>query len=765
MELRQHESALAAALRVEQAHVTRTYERLDAVRRHTRAALEEAYGRETGGLHQARYEREVSADEHARRLARLEAVERGLCFGRIDDTDGDTRYIGRAGLRDADGEIILTDWRAPAARPFYTATPGDPGALVRRRHLHTRDRVVVGLDDEVFDLEHLGEGERRTLVGEAALLAALRRGRTGRMGEVVATIQREQDRVIRSGLAGALVVQGGPGTGKTVAALHRAAFLLYTHRDVLERRGILIVGPNAVFSRYIGQVLPSLGETDVVLSSVGQLYPGVHAVAADPPAAAALKGGLGMVEVLAAALRDRRRVPDGDLEVDVPVRTSLRGGVEVVVQWMTLRAGHDVCVRARDRASRARLPHNAARKLFVMDMLRALALDEARRLDAPEDEEDLRHARRALWAQEPVRRALDALWPPLTPEELVAGLLSDPAALESAAPGLTPAERAALLRPYGAPWTTDDVPLLDEAAELLGEDVGDAEAAGTFSRAERERAEREDDERYALGVLEYTGLFEDGMMEAAALAGRHRAPGPETTTAERAAADRRWAYGHVIVDEAQELSAMAWRTVMRRVPARSLTIVGDLAQTGSPAGARSWGEMLDPYLRGRRRTERLRVNYRTPAEIMEVAADVLAAVSPGAEPPESVRDGGAPPRAVRLDPGLPAGRAALTALVREELAAIGEGRLAVIVPDDRQEALAGLFPREGDVLDSPVAVLTVTAAKGLEFDAVVVVEPGEILTRSPTGGNDLYVAITRATRRLAVTCRGELPPMLSRLRS
>ncbi|MGW5627872.1 helicase, partial [Streptosporangium sandarakinum] len=168
MEIRQHESALAAALRAEQAYVTRTYERLDAVRRHTRAALEEAYGRETGGLHQARYEREVTAGEYARRLARLEAVEHGLCFGRIDDADGDTRYIGRAGLRDADGEIVLTDWRAPAARPFYTATPGDPGTLVRRRHLHTRDRVVVGLDDEVFDLERLAEGERRALVGEAA---------------------------------------------------------------------------------------------------------------------------------------------------------------------------------------------------------------------------------------------------------------------------------------------------------------------------------------------------------------------------------------------------------------------------------------------------------------------------------------------------------------------------------------------------------------------------------------------------------------------
>ncbi|WP_449066664.1 HelD family protein, partial [Planomonospora algeriensis] len=291
-----------------------------------------------GGTHQARLERDVSAAEHARRLAQLSATEHGLCFGRTDDTEGRTLYIGRTGLRGADGEIILTDWRAPAARPFYTATPADPGPLVRRRHLHTRSRTVVGLDDEVFDPERLTEPDRRTLVGEAALMAALRRGRTGRMSQVVATIQAEQDRVIRSGLAGALVVEGGPGTGKTVAALHRAAYLLYTHREVLSRRGILVIGPTTLFSRYIGQVLPSLGETDVVVATVGELHPGVRAGADDSPAAAVVKGDLRMAGVVAAAVRDRQRLPDGDLEVSFPVRTSLRGGVEVVVEEMTLRA-------------------------------------------------------------------------------------------------------------------------------------------------------------------------------------------------------------------------------------------------------------------------------------------------------------------------------------------------------------------------------------------------------------------------------------------
>ncbi|MBG0816558.1 ATP-binding domain-containing protein [Planomonospora sp. ID82291] len=788
---RQPGPATAEALRTEQARLTALYERLDAVRERTRAALAAAHaGGERGGTHQARFEREVSAAEHARRLAQLSGVEHGLCFGRTDDADGRTLYIGRTGLRDADGEIVLTDWRAPAARPFYTATPADPGQLVRRRHLHTRERTVVGLDDEVFDLDRLAEPDRRTLVGEAALMAALRRSRTGRMSQVVATIQAEQDRVIRSGPAGALVVEGGPGTGKTVAALHRAAYLLYTHREVLSRRGILVIGPTPLFSRYIGQVLPSLGETDVVVATVGELHPGVRAHADDPPAAAVVKGDLRMAAVVAAAVRDRQRLPDGDLEVSFPVRTSLRGGVEVAVEEMTISAPRTACAAARDRARRSGRPHNVARRLFVLDVLRALAADEAARLDAPADAEDLAYARKVLWNRPQVRAALDSLWPDLTPERLIGDLLSDPQALRRAAPELSADERGALLRPPGSPWTTGDVPLLDEAAELLGVDDSVSPAA------ERAAAEtRRKEEAYARGVLEFTGLAEEETMEAAALAERHRSTGPHATTAERAAADRTWVYGHVIVDEAQELSAMAWRTVMRRIPARSLTIVGDLAQTGSAAGARSWGEVLDPYVAGRWRVERLQVNYRTPAEIMEVAADVLAAVAPDRRPPESVRAGGDRPRAVR------AGLRELPDLVGRELEAIGAGRLAVIVPDARYAETAAALacthapgqdarpslpaagarartcaepgapaaaPRPGapagpDALDRTVAVLTAAAAKGLEFDAVIVVEPAEILAGSPMGGHDLYVAVTRATRRLTVAHTGPLPPMLSRL--
>ncbi|MEU8178381.1 ATP-binding domain-containing protein [Microbispora hainanensis] len=748
---RQSESARAEALRIEQSYVSMLYGRLDVARERAERGMREVLARGGKGTRQAVVEREAAAAEHARRLAQLSAVERGLCFGRIDEAGGETLYVGRIGLRDDDHTSVLVDWRAPAARPFYVATPGDPGPLVRRRHLHTRHREVVGIDDEVFDLDRMADGDRRTLVGEAALLAALRRGRTGRMGEVVATIQREQDRVIRSGLAGALVVQGGPGTGKTVAALHRAAYLLYTYRDTLERRGVLVIGPNATFSRYISQVLPALGETQVVLTSMSGLHPGVRATAEDEPAVAVVKGDLRMAEVVEEAVRDRERVPEGDLEVKIPVRTSVRGGVEVVVEEMTLRVDHATCLRARDRARGLRRQHNIARWTFVDEMLRALAWDEAEQLDRPLEDGDLRYAATTLWEHRSVRDALDALWTEITPERLVRELLSDEERLRAAArPYLTEEERALLLRPREAPWTVGDVPLLDEAAELLG-----AYDYGAGSRRRRAEDERREEELYAREVLTITDV--DPVLDATLLAGRNRDDGPYMTTADRAGRDRTWAYGHVIVDEAQELSAMAWRTVMRRVPARSLTVVGDIAQTGSAAGARSWGEMLDPYVKGRWREERLLVNYRTPAEIMEVAADVLRAVAPGEEPPESVRFGGARPRAV------PAGGTDLRLLVESELREIGEGRVGVVTADARHAEVAALFPEAVDPLDSPVAVLTVRGSKGLEFDAVVVVDPEGILRQSPQGGQDLYVAITRATRRLTVVYEDRLPAVLHRL--
>jgi DNA helicase IV len=762
----------ADAIGLEQAYVHMLYRLLDQARKRAGQALTQTLGSGgAGGTFQARLERDFTAAEQSRRLAQLNAVERGLVFGRTDAEQNDapvTLYIGRIGLRDDEHEPRLIDWRAPAAHPFYAATPRDPNGLIRRRHIYTRDRTVTGLDDEVFDLDRLSEPDRQSLSGEAMLIASITASRTGRMTDVVATIQAEQDRVIRAALQGVLVVQGGPGTGKTVAALHRAAYLLYTHRRILERRGVLVIGPNATFLRYISQVLPSLGETDVVLTSMAELFPGVVAAPDDNPAAAQLKGDPKMVAVLRRAVRDRQQVPPGDLEVTADdVRLTVR---------------RDVVLRARDRARGTRKPHNVARKLFVTELLGALAVAEAAALGRPLDPDDLPYTRARLWDEAPVRAALDALWPFLTPQRLVAGLLAEEGALRRAAPDLSSAERSVVFRP-DAPdaWTVADVPLLDEAAQLLGSD--DSAAKRQRRAAEREhRAE----ERYAREVLEITGVAETGFVDASTLADWNRDPGQQLTTAERAWADPSWAYGHVIVDEAQELSAMAWRMVMRRIPTRSLTVVGDVAQRGSTAGARSWAQMLDPYVKGRWHEELLTVNYRTPAEIMAVAADVLASVAPGEQPPESVREEGVPPRAVKIPASpsaslaaslagslagsLATAAAAVVAAEHDEMGVENGpgGRLAVIAPTSRTPELARALPAAvpGDrpeVLDSPVALLTVGQAKGLEFDRVVLVDPAGILAQSPAGGHDLYVALTRATHRLTVVYDGDLPAALSRL--
>lgn len=695
------DGALATALRTEQAQLTRLYARLDTVRERARRTADGAHdGAAPGGTHQARLEREVRAHEAARDAARLDAVERGLCFGRLDERDGTVHYIGRTGLTDEAYEPLLLDWRTPAARPFYTATPAHPGQVVRRRHLHTRGRTVTGLDDEALDLTGLDESGRRGLVGEAALLAALGRERTGRMGTAVATIQAEQDRVIRSPLAGALVVQGGPGTGKTLAALHRAAYLLFTHRAALERRGVLVIGPSPGFLRYIDEVLPALGETEVVLRTVGELLPGLTATGTDTPATASAKGGPWMAGVLRRALAAHQTAPADGLDLGEGLRVSARA-----------------CAEARDAARGLRLPHNRARGFYLGTLLDALAIAQALALGRPYDDEEAHYAPRELWERTDVRAALDSLWPRLTPRQLLEQLLTDRELLTEVAPE----QATALLRPPGSDWTVEDVPLLDEAAELLG-------TAGESAPA----ADDPDELDFAQGVLTITGQTEDALLDSAALAGRFRDDGPYRSTAERAAADRTWAYGHVVVDEAQELSAMAWRAVLRRVPTNSLTIVGDLAQTGSPAGARSWAEMLDPHLPGRWREERLTVNYRTPEPVMALASAVLRAAVPGHRPPESVRPGTERPRAVHVPEG---GFAAALARLPA-----GPGTLGVIAPD---------------ALAAELDALTVADAKGLEFDAVVVVEPAGLAPR------DLYVALTRATRSLTLLHHRPLPPELA----
>jgi DNA helicase IV len=752
----------------EQAYVSMLYGHLDELRERTSGRLAQTL-RQAGGTPQARTERDVMVGMYTERLAQLDAAESGLCFGRIDSDEGDPRYIGRLGIRDEDADYkpLLLDWRAPAARPFYLATPVSPEGVRRRRHIKTVGREVTRLDDEVLDLAVAQAGSTSGLNGEAALLAALNASRTGQMTDIVETIQVEQDWIIRAPNKGVLVVQGGPGTGKTAVALHRAAYLLYTHREQLARRVVLVIGPSPTFLRYVGQVLPSLGETSVLLSTIADLYPGITARREEPVSTARLKGRLDMAEVIAAAVRERQG--------------PATGGLEVTFEGDTLRLDRRTCVRIRDRVRRARVPHNQARPMAHRLLVDALARQVADKIGYDVlgggnllGEEDVAGIRQELRETRQVRIALEEFWPALTPQRLISDLFESKERLEAAAPALEAPDRDALLRPPGGEWTAADVPLLDEAAELLGED----------DQTVRERARKERRKRiaYARGVLDlaYGSRSVDlvpeeeaeilsayDILDAERLADRYEED-DDRTAVERAAADRTWAFGHIVVDEAQELSPMAWRMLMRRCPSRSMTIVGDMAQASELGGGSSWQQVLGPNLGDRYRMERLTINYRTPAEIAEVAADVLEAIDPSLHPPRPVRETGISPWQAEAPPGELA--SFLGDLTREESAAIGAGNLAVIVPADRLDELTravGVAVPDAVLddlsLDRPVVVLSVKQVRGLEFDSVLVADPARIVADSTSGLNDLYVAITRATQRLGVVHEGDLPEALSRL--
>ncbi len=758
----------------EQEYLTQLYVRL-AELRDVAAARRRGVVRADGSTPQAAVERDAFNSLHAARLAALDAGQRGLCFGRLDLTAGDTRYVGRVGLQHPGGpheDPLLIDWRASAAQPFYLATAVEPAGVGRRRRIATSGQRVTGIADEVFDADAAARWNGE-LVGEAALLAALSTARTGRMGDVVETIQAEQDRIIRAERQGVLVVSGGPGTGKTAVALHRAAYLLYAHRAVLARRVILVVGPSATFCDYIGQVLPSLGETDVLLSSVDSLMPGIEATRAEEPAVAELKGRLVMAQVLKAAVRDRERAPVG--------------GLVIKHEGYSLVLDERACRRLADGV-RGVLHNDARVHLFrrMVDMLthRFTELIGTDPLGGKNllDEADRKELRKELFGSGGVRAAVNILWPLLTPQELLGELFTDPRRIVAAAPTLTGAERELLLREPGG-WSAADIALLDEAAELLGE-LPDYEAR---ARARAEEAERRERQEYAEGVLAIahgsrsTDIEDEAGSDAAAeflsgydvmsggeLANRHDEI-DDRTPAERAAADRTWVFGHVIVDEAQELTAMAWRVLMRRIPTRSMTIVGDLVQSSSPGGSTSWSDVLSPYVTADKwRVAELSVNYRAPIEVMTIAGRVLADIDPTATPPRSVRSVGELPWKA-LVPAEQLGER-LRSAVEAELTAVGEGNLAVLVAPGAEDAaiaaLAGLpglgsAPGRGPDLRARIVVLTVGQCKGLEFDAVLVVEPAAIVAASPRGRSDLYVALTRATHRLGVLHTQPLPPYLA----
>jgi len=709
-------------LRSERSYVTALYTRLDAERARVKGRYSAALRGNGGSL----AERDVEVRALAKQMKRLDVADSGLCFGRLDGVSGDRLYIGRIGILDAenDYEPLLLDWRAPAARAFYVATAATPENMRRRRQFHTRGRQVVDFTDEALGRP---SGDER---GDAALLAAVNAPRGDGMRDIVATIQAEQDQIIRLDHQGVLVIEGGPGTGKTVVALHRVAYLLYTQRARIERHGVLVVGPNSAFLNHVGRVLPSLGETNVVFMTTGDLVPGLRVTAEDTSKAARLKGSLKILDVLAAAIADRQRVPENPLPIklaDVTVRIDAE-----TAEW------------AIQEARASGLPHNDARAVFTDVVTWVLTERAIARIGRDwltrDDRAAWEHLRAELLDEladhDGFAAALDELWPTLTPQALLADLYASPDRLRAAG-----ADQS-LFRADGDAWTVSDVPLLDELVDLLARDKAADQAA------ERERQE---EAAYAAGVLDLMVAREDLMddedhllaqdlLDAEDLADRF-VERDTRELSERAAADRDWTYRHVVVDEAQELSEMDWRVLMRRCPSRSFTVVGDLAQRRSVAGATSWESMMQPYVPGRWVYRSLTVNYRTPAEIMTVAAALLAEFAPGVQPPESVRACGVQPWARRVtEAELPA---AIEEFVRDETDR--EGTSIVIGPP----GVPGAVPA--------------SETKGLEFDAVLVVEPERILADGPRGAAELYVALTRATQRLGVLHQGPLPQALTGL--
>ena len=741
-------------LQREQQYVATLYARLDALQREAEQQLDAVRLLDVGGNHQGRSERDTFARIYEDRILQLREVDERLAFGRLefepeapggadDGTDGSVfRYIGRIGLRDEDLQPLLLDWRVPQASAFYQATAATPLGARARRHLLSRGRRIIRIEDEIFDAELL-EGANSELQGEGALLAALTAQRTGRMSDIVATIQGEQDRIIRSELKGVLVVQGGPGTGKTAVALHRAAYLLYSHRDRLRNSGVLIVGPSRSFLQYIEAVLPSLGETGVVLASVGQLYPGVEATREDAPATAAIKGRASMAGLIARAVRSRQRVPSAPQDLDV-------NGDRVTLDPRLI-------AHAIGRARESNRSHNEARVVFVKNALGALSrqwLTQLQDAGNSMDDTDLPMLREDLRSAEDVRVALNTAWLPITPQKLLQDLYARPQWLAALTPAWTVAERALLHRDREAEFTIADIPLLDEAAEHLGEySVADA----ALKREAKQQRKRDiENAEHAIENMQVGGL-----VNAKALADNFAELGDRATTAEKAAADRTWTYGHVVVDEAQELSPMQWRLLLRRGPQRSFTIVGDIAQAASASAASNWKDALDPLLADspeseRWRLEELTVNYRTPSQIAASAESM--AIANGLQVTES--------RSVRSSEWPITVVADAVEAVRIDRAPDGAGgTLAVIVLESGIRELTDRLVAEfgdtvglgADGLARDIAVITPQDAKGLEFDSVVVVDPVAILASSERGAGALYVAMTRATQRLTLVAEGELP--------
>ncbi len=696
-------------IEAEQAYVDRAYRLLDEARdraRKLRGMVE--VGR--GGTTQARYERDVIEESVQNRLGQLQLGSASLVFGRIDEDSGDTFHIGRLAVADENQEPVVVDWRAPVAEPFYRATGRQPMGLVRRRHFVSRGREVLDLEDELFDLDQLDEGFQ----GHGALLAALDEARDGQLRDIVATIQGEQDEIIRDVLKGMLVVQGGPGTGKTVVALHRAAYLLYTHRFPLEGQGVLVIGPNRLFLRYIEQVLPSLGEAGVHLTVLadlyGELFPADRFRLVDDPVAAGVKGDIRMVDVIARAIRDRGRALPEDLSV----------GFGLANLHLTREASRSIVREARRRYRR----HNAARSFVENEVFEALARSHR-------SEPDAEVVRSRLRRHPDVVAALERMWPVLTPAQLLRDLFGSKALLASASHGvLDEWEHLALFRDRGEDpddyrWSDADVPLLDEAYSRLG------------PRLDARRKPRDPEVRtYGHIVVDEA---QDHTPMALRMIARRSLNGSMT----------------VVGDIAQATSpgaAANWEGVLAHLPTTS-------------AG---------PRLRELTLSYRIPApNLVLANRVLAVAAPELAAptaVRTVGSPPRVV-DLGSPTSVEDSGERLVAGA---VDVVLEESAALDGGSVAVVAPGslidlvDAELTCRGVdFGRATTAsrnvtgsLHPRIALVPVQLVKGLELDGTVVIEPAAVLDEEPQGLRALYVALTRSTKRLAVVHSRPLPPVL-----
>jgi DNA helicase IV len=666
-----------ADLAAEQAHVDAAYARAEALRDHALGVSRR------DDLSASEIDGTILQQHFEERARSLDSATRGvLCFGRIDEGSR-VLHIGRTHVEEGDGRLLVVDWRARAAIPFYRATLAEPLGLDRRRRFMFERRTLVDIMEEDFADP---EGSLANSGGVPdPLLAELGRARGARMRDIAATIQAEQDVVIRAPTDRCLIVQGGPGTGKTAVGLHRAAFLLFEHRERLLREGVLVVGPNKLFLNYIEQVLPTLGERSVRQVTVATLLARWRVEAFDPPAAARVKADARMAEVIARAAADLVVAPAEDLVFPVGSRRAL------------VRRAH--ALEILDEAMGRPAPWASRRETFRSRVLRAAFESLADAEQGLVDPDDFQKAALAG----PGRRALDRCWPSTTGEALVRRLLTSRPALARAAAGvLSEEEQAAVLRKRPArgqreQWTDFDLPLLDEAETLV------------------------------------TGVV------------------------------RR--YGHVVIDEAQDRTPMELRVLGRRALRGSMTVLGDLAQGTSVSAATRWEDVAAHLAPPSADLVELTIGYRLPGALLDFANRLLPVAAPDVTPAVSVRETGDPP-------AIHTGAAEDLDEAAAELA-IGlshrYGALAVVVAHERLDRITRLLDARdaryvadgGETLEGRIAVLSPTEAKGLEFDAVIVVEPAEIVRDEPGAERALFVALTRAVQHLAILRSEDLPAALA----